>query len=56
MKLCFMGESALQDGNTALAMRCARTSFLLDPVSEQIRIFYFKLFDRLPEMGLNGIR
>ncbi len=56
MKLCFMGDSALQDGNTALAERCARASFLLDPVSEQTRVLYFKVFGKLPELGLNGIR
>ena len=56
VRLCFRAQDAYRRGKISQARRMIANAFMLDPVSEQIRIAYFRIFGEMPVLGLNGIR
>ncbi len=55
IKMVFEGESALSTGDLPLAGRLAKAAIWLDPVSEQAKLLYFKVFKRVPVLTLNAV-
>ena len=54
--LCRAAGRLYRSGRRTTAVRMISSAFLLDPVSEPIRMNYFNMTGKLPELGLNGIR
>ena len=55
-QLCREAARLYKTGRRTTAVRMISGAFLLDPASEPIRMQYFRMTGRIPELGLNGIR
>jgi len=49
------GENALLTGDKAMAGRLAKAAVWLDPVSDQAKLLFFKVYGRVPTLTLDSV-
>ena len=55
-EMSFTAGKLYREGRLKTARRMIAAAFVLDPVSPQVRNQYFRIYGKVPVLGLNGIR